>query len=213
MENILDIYARPYDPSHPVICMDEMSKNLRADVKESLPTQVGRIKKEDQHYIRNGVANLFVFLEPLAGKRYIVVSETKTRFDWAEAMAHVLETYYSEVEKSTIVLDNYSTHNLSAFYEAFDPIKARKLVASIDLEFTPAHASWLNAVELENSVMRRQLLEKRIGSIDELTQRLDTYQNNRNAAIKGVNWQFTTEDARIKLKKLYPSFIYDSVYV
>jgi len=189
--------------------MDEVSKELRADVKEALPTQVGSIKKEDQHYVRSGVANLFVFLEPLAGKRYIVVSDTKTQYDWAEAMAHVLETYYADVNHTTFVVDNYKTHKKSAFYETFDVVKARKLAASIDLEFTPTHASWLNAVELENSVMRRQLLDKRIGSKENLTKRLETYQNNRNAAIKRVDWQFRTEDARIKLKKLYPSFVYD----
>ncbi len=204
MEDVLDVYKRPYDQNRPVVCFDEMNKQLISNIRESIPVQPGKPNKQDYHYKRNGVVNIFMFAEPLAGKRHVKLFDTKTRFDFAEAMRMLVEDLYPNAEKIILVMDNLKSHQLKFLYEAFRPDKARQIIQKLELHFTPKYASWLNIAEIELSVIQGMCLNQRIGDRELLESEINAWQQKRNAESMGVDWQFTADDARIKLKFLYP---------
>jgi len=206
MEDVLDVYHRPYDPQQPVVCMDECSKQLIGEVREPLPAKPGQVAKYDSEYVRRGTANVFLAVEPLAGKRTVRVTERRTRVDWAQFIRLLLVTVYPQVAKIILVMDNLNTHGLASLYEAFDPDTARALAARLEIHYTPKHGSWLNMAETESSVLSRQCLDRRIDSKDVLDQETALWERDRNTACTRINWRFATADARIKLKRLYPSF-------
>ncbi len=206
MEDVLEVYHRPFDPQRPVICMDEASKQLIAEVREPLPPIPGQIAKYDSEYERRGTANLFMAVEPLAGKRTVQVTERRTKTDWAHFIHFLLTTIYPEVALVVLVMDNLNTHGIGSLYEAFDPETARQLATRLEIHHTPKHGSWLNMAETELSVLSRQCLDRRIGSQELLTTEVASWEQQRNAQQAKIDWQFTTADARTKLKRLYPSF-------
>jgi DDE superfamily endonuclease len=203
-EEVLAVYQRPHDPAHPVICMDETSKQLVSETRVSLPAEPGQVRREDYEYERRGVANLFLFCEPLTGWREVQVTERRTRTDWAKAMRELAHRCYSAAERITVVLDNLNTHGPASFYEAFAPDEARRLAERFDFRYTPQHGSWLNIAEIELSVLSRQCLDRRIGKAEVLPSEIEVWQQKRNQTSKAVDWQFTAADARVKLKRLYP---------
>ena len=205
MEKVLEVYKRPYDPLRPVVCMDESPKQLIGETKTPIAAKPGSVEKHDYEYVRNGVCNIFMSNEPLCGKRKVKITKTKTRVDWALFIEEIANQY-AEAEKITLVMDNYETHKAGAFYEAFPPEKAKALWDRFEFIFTPKHGSWLNMAEIELNVLMGQCLNRRIATMEEIEKEVkawEEYRNNRNAKI---NWQFTTADARIKLRKLYPTF-------
>jgi hypothetical protein len=204
MEHVLTVYQRPLDPAHPVICMDEASKQLVGETRVSLPAEPGQVRREDYEYERRGVANLFLFCEPLTGWREVQVTERRTRTDWALAMRALSDQHYPIAERITVVLDNLNTHGPASFYEAFAPEEARRLAERFEFHYTPKHGSWLNIAEIEFSVLSRQCLKRRIGGAEILQNEIRAWAQQRNTASRCVDWQFTTADARIKLKRLYP---------
>jgi hypothetical protein len=204
MEDILDVYTRPYDPKRPLVAMDEMPKQLLMDKREPIPAQPGQPERFDYEYQRQGVADLFLFFEPLTGKRYLQVTDRRTRQDWAEAMRQLADVHYPDAEVIVIVLDNLNTHSPASFYQTFTPEEARRLAQRFEFHFTPVHGSWLNVAEIELSVLARQCLDRRIPDKAILTQEVQAWQDQRNAQVVKVDWRFTTADARIKLKHLYP---------
>jgi hypothetical protein len=204
MEDVLEVYTQPYDPKRPLVCMDETSKQLLSDVREPLPAKPGLPERIDYEYKREGVANLFMFFEPLVGKRQVKVTDRRTRIDWAEAMRELSDIYYPEAEKIVVVMDNLNTHQPSSFYEAFEPEEARRLCNRFEFHNTPKHGSWLNVAEIEFSVLSRQCLDRRMPDKDFLTREVKAWEDDRNAQVVKVLWRFTTADARIKLKHLYP---------
>ena len=204
MEDVLDVYQRPYDPKRPQVCMDETSKQLLADVQTALPVQPGRPERYDYKYVREGVANLFMFVEPLAGKRHVQVTDRRTKVDWAHAMRDLSDLDYPDAEVIVVVLDNLNTHSPASFYEAFEPEEAHRLANRFEFHYTPKHGSWLNIAEIELSALGRQCLARRIPDKTSLTSEVDAWEKNRNASVVKVHWRFTTADARIKLAHLYP---------
>ncbi len=206
MENVLEVYHRPYDPRFPVVCMDETSKQLVCEVRPALPPEPGRAERHDYEYQRNGVANLFLAFEPLAGWRGVDVTENRARRDWALFLLSLLEHRYRDAERVTVVLDNLNTHSGASFYEIFPPREARRWLERVEFVHTPKHGSWLNMAEGEFSVLQRQCLDRRIPNPETLQREVNAWQQRRNASAVGANWQFTTADARIKLRRLYPSF-------
>jgi len=204
MEDVLEVYTQPYDPKRPQVCMDETSKQLLSDVREPLPAQPGHLQKVDYEYQREGVADLFMFFEPLAGKRFVQVTDHRTRKDWAYAMKTLADKIYPQTEKIVVVMDNLNTHSPISFYETFEPEEARRLANRFEFHYTPKHGSWLNMAEIELGILVRQCLSRRIANKSSLEQEVNAWQNNRNEKVVKVNWQFTTADARIKLKSLYP---------
>jgi hypothetical protein len=204
MEDVLDVYARPYDPQRPVICMDESNKQLLEDTREPLPMAPGQAQRVDHEYKRQGVANLFMFFEPLVGQRHVQVSDQRTRREWAEAMRYLADVLYPEVDTIVVVLDNLNTHDAASFYAAFPPEEAHRLAKRFEFHYTPKHGSWLNMAEIELSVLGRQCLDRRIPDKQTLTDEVRHWQTRRNTNLVKVDWQFTTVDARIKLKHLYP---------
>lgn len=204
MEDVLSVYQRPYDPDRPVVCMDEMSRQLLKQVRSPINVKPGRPRRYDHHYERNGTVTLFTFFEPLAAHRVVLTRERRTKVDWAECVREVLDTCYSDVEKVVLVMDNLNTHGLSSLYEAFAPAEARRLAERLEIHYTPEHGSWLNVAEIEQSVLARQALSRRIPDRETMEQKTIAWQKKRNSAEATVDWQFTTEEARIKLKRLYP---------
>jgi DDE superfamily endonuclease len=204
MEDVLAVYQRPLDPAHAVICMDETSKQLVSETRMALPVAPGQPLRQDYEYERQGVANLFLFSEPLTGWREIQVTERRTRTDWAIAMRELSERHYPTAERITVVLDNLNTHGSASFYEAFAPDQARRLTERFEFHYTPKHGSWLNMAEIELSVLSRQCLDRRIGEAGFLRREIEAWQQRRNAASKTIDGQFTTAEARIKLRRLYP---------
>jgi hypothetical protein len=205
MEKVLEIYKRPYDCLHPVVCMDESPKQLIGETKIPIVAKPGSEEKHDYEYRRNGVCNIFMANEPLRGKRLVKVTERKTKADWALFIREISE-YYPDAEKITLVMDNYDTHTPGAFYETFEAEKAKALWDRFELVYTPKHGSWLNTAEIELNVLMGQCLNRRIDNINEIAEEVKAWllaRNNMNAKIK---WQFTTEKARVKLKRLYPTF-------
>jgi hypothetical protein len=204
MEDVLSVYRRPYDPDRPVVCMDEMARQLLKHVREPTETKPGAPRRYDHHYERNGTVNLFTFFEPLAARRVVLTRERRTMVDWAECVREVLDTCYSGAKKVVLVMDNLNTHGLSSLYEAFAPAEARRLAERLEIHYTPEHGSWLNVAEIEQSVLARQALSRRIPDRETMQRRTTAWQEERNMAEATVDWQFTTEEARIKLKRLYP---------
>lgn len=204
MEDVLDVYKRPYDPRFPVVCMDEQPTQLIKETHEVIAAAPGRPERVDHEYERAGTAENFLFTEPLAGWRKVNVRERRTKVDWAEEIRDLLEVDYPEAEKVVLVCDNLNTHKMGSLYEAFEPAQARRLVERLKVHYTPKHGSWLNIAESELSVFTRQCLDRRIPEAGLLRAQARHWYTERNARQKGVDWQCTTEDARIKLHRLYP---------
>jgi hypothetical protein len=204
MEKVLDVYRRPYDPKFPVICMDESPRQLIDEVKTPIPAAPGRPARHDYEYKRHGVCNVFMANEPLAGKRMVKITERKTKQDWACFIAEI-EGRHNDAEKITLVMDNLNTHSPGSLYEAFPPDQAKKLWDRFEFVYTPKHGSWLNMAEIELNVLIRQCLNRRIPEMATVTTEVEAWQNHRNTQNATINWQFTTKDARIKLKRLYPT--------
>jgi hypothetical protein len=206
MENVLEVYHRPFDAQRPMVCMDEASKQLIAEVREPLPMRPGSVAKHDSEYERRGTANVFMAVEPLAGKRTVQITDRRTKVDWALFIKFLLLTVYPEAAVVVLVMDNLNTHCIGSLYEAFDPATARALASRLEIHHTPKHGSWLNMAETELSILSRQCLDRRIDSKEFLTTEVAAWEQERNSRECKINWQFTTADARIKLKRLYPSF-------
>jgi hypothetical protein len=204
MEDVLEVYHRPYDPRFPQICMDEGSKQLLAETREPIPMEPEQPKREDYEYEREGVCSVFVACEPLTGKRFLKVTPTRTKEDWAHFLRDILDEQYKDAEKVILVMDNLNTHTLSSFYKTFPAPEARRLAAKLEIHYTPKHGSWLNMAEIELSILARQCLSARIPSMKLVQEQAMAWQQERNQAHCTINWRFTTEDARIKLKRLYP---------
>lgn len=204
MEDVLSLYTQPADPKRPLVCMDEVPKQLLCDVRQPIPGQPGRPLRFDYEYQRNGVANLFMFFEPFQGQRHIKVTDRRTRVDWAEAMKMLSDEIHPEAEKIIVVLDNLNVHTPAAFYLAFEPEEARRLTNRFEFHFTPKHGSWLNMAEIELSVFSRQCINRRIPDQQTLNREVQAWVNDRNSKVVKVDWRFSTADARIKLKRLYP---------
>ena len=205
MEQVLDVYKRPYNNEFPVVCMDESPKQLIETVREEKMEQ-GKDKRVDYEYIRHGVVNVFIANEPLKGKRLVEVTEFKTKRDWAKFMKRISDEMYPESKRITLIMDNFKTHSIGAFYEAFEPVEAKRLIDRFEFVFTPKHGSWLNMAEIELHILNSQCLNRHIATIEEMIQAIDAWQEHRNNKNYKINWQFTTTDARRKLKRLYPSF-------
>jgi hypothetical protein len=206
MEDVLEIYKMPYDPIRPVVCIDETSRQLIGEKIMPMPAQPGSPAKCDYEYIRNGVVDIFMMFEPLAARRYLAVTDSRTRVDFAHCLYDLSEKYYPHAEKIILVMDNLNTHSLASLYEAYEPAEARRLAERFEIHYTPKHASWLDMAEIEIGVMSRQCLNRRIATKVEMESQLKSWVHQRNSAHVTVNWQFTTSDARIKLKSLYPKF-------
>jgi hypothetical protein len=205
MEDVLEVYARPYNPKFPVLCMDESSVQLIGEVQEPIPAAPGgQPVLVDDEYVRKGVANIFVEVEPLGGKRTVKITERRTQIDWAYFIQEMLEERYADADKVILVMDNLNTHNIASLYLAFPPEKARGLASRLEIHHTPKHGSWLNVAEIELSVLKRQCLSVRIDCIEKMREKVRMWNDDRNSRQTIVDWQFKTEDARIKLKRLYP---------
>jgi hypothetical protein len=204
MENVLEVYHRPYDPKRPVVCMDEASKQLVKETRVPQPPRPGQSERFDYEYERSGTANVFMFCEPLAGRRRVAVTERRTKSDWAEQVRTLLDVQYVRAERVTLVLDNLNTHSLASLYEAFEPAEARRLIERLEVVYTPKHGSWLNMAEIELGVLSRQCMDGRVPDPRTLVASVDRWQKDRNASRATIDWQFTSADARIKLRRLYP---------
>jgi hypothetical protein len=204
MEDVLEIYKRPYDPKVPVVCMDEQPTQLIKETRRKIAVEPGKAERVDYEYERNGTAANFMFTEPLGRWRKVNVRERKTSVDWAREIRALLNEDYPEAEKVILVCDNLNTHKVASLYEAFEPKQARQLAERLEVHYTPKHGSWLNVAEIELSVFTRQCLDRRIPDRAKLQQEAQAWYRKRNAGQKAVDWQFTTENARVKLKRLYP---------
>jgi hypothetical protein len=205
MEQVLDIYKLPYNKNVPVVCMDESPKQL-IEEKASEPIKQGRQARIDYEYIRHGMVNVFMANEPLQGKRLVEITEYKTKKDWAKFLKRISDEMYPDVEKITLVMDNYNTHNASAFYETYPPEEAKRLTDRFKFVFTPKHGSWLNMAEIELHVLNGQCLNRHIPTMERVIEEVEHWERQRNNKNVKINWQFTNEQARIKLKSLYPSY-------
>ena len=205
MEDVLDVYARPYDKDFPVICMDESSIQLIGEVSEPIPAAPGHPELIDDEYVRKGVASIFIEVEPLGGKRHVKITERRTRVDWALFVKEMLDARYKSAKKVVLVMDNLNTHGIASLYAAFPPEEAKRLADRLEIHFTPKHGSWLNVAEIEISVLKRQSLAGRIDCIDKMRKKVEAWNSARNNRQTKVDWQFKTDDARIKLKRLYPN--------
>ena len=204
MEDVLDVYARPHDPTAPVVCMDEKPYQLLGHARDPIPAAPGRDRKEDSEYVRCGTCSIFVWVEPLAGRRRVVARRQRTRIDWAHEVDQLLTLDYPDADRVVLVMDNLNTRTLGSLYEAFEPVKARALAQRLEIHHTPRHGSWLNIAEIELSALTRQCLDRRIDDLGVLNVELNAWQNATNADQRQVNWHFTTSDARTRLRHLYP---------
>lgn len=207
MENVLDVYHLPYDPKYPQVCMDEASKQLVSEVIQPIPASPGQIERYDYEYEREGVANLFILFEPLSGWRQIKITERRTKQDWALLIKELVDVHYPQAERIRLVMDNLNTHMPSSLYETFQPAEAKRILDKLEIHHTPKHGSWLNMAEIELSVLSRQCLDRRIGDLQTLSYQVTAWQKDRNLKAAKMVWRFSTADARIKLKKLYPSIV------
>jgi len=206
MEDVLDVYHRPYNPEIPVVCMDESSKQLIGESVQPIPMTTGRPALVDHEYIRNGVAAVFLEVEPLAGRRHVEVTEHRGRKEWAEFIRGMLDERYPAAKKVVLVMDNLNTHDAASLYETFPPEKARQLAERLEIHYTPKHGSWLDIAEIELSVLTRQCLNRRIETIETMRSEVQSWYRDRNNRQTKVKWQFTCADARVKLRRLYPLF-------
>ena len=204
MEDVLEVYLRPRDSKRPLVCLDEASKQLIAETRQSIPVQPGKPKRVDAEYRRCGTASVFMMTAPLENKRYVRVRQHRTRVDFAIAVKELCDELYPEAEKIVLVMDNLNTHDIASFYEAFEPVEARRLAERLEIHYTPKHGSWLNMAEIELSILSRQCMNDYFESIEKLTDAIAAWESSRNEKESGINWQFTTADARVKLRKLYP---------
>ena len=205
MEDVLEVYKRPYDPKHPVVCLDETSKQLIGEVRMPVPAASGQVAHYDYEYVRHGVANIFMIFEPLSGQRDVEVTDRRTKKDYAECLRKISDEMYPDAEQIVLVQDNLNTHSPASLYEAFEPIEAKRLADRFELHYTPKHGSWLDMAEIELGILGRQCLSRRIDNVDELRHEVKEWETARDAAETKANWQFATADARIKLRRLYPS--------
>jgi len=205
MEDVLDVYTRPYDPRYPQVCMDEVSKQLLRDTRAPQTALPGQVHRVDFEYAREGVVNLFLFCEPLRGQRWVSVTARRTKVDWAQQIKDLVDVRYPEAERIVLVMDNLNTHGPASLYEVFPPAEAKRLTDKLEIHYTPKHGSWLNMAEIELSVLSRQCLDRRIPDATTLRTEVQAWETRRNRAGGSIHWRFTTADARIKLKKLYPS--------
>ena len=204
MEDVLDLYTLPYDPAYPQVCMDELSKQLIGETRVPLPPAPGHVARCDYEYVRLGVANLFIFFEPLGGWRHLTVTARRTKQDWAYAIRDLVDVHYPNARKIRLVLDNLNTHVGGSLYEAFPPAEARRILERLELHYTPKHGSWLNMAESELSILARQCLDRRIADPQTLAREVAAWERRRNSVEARMAWRFTTADARIKLIHLYP---------
>ena len=207
MEDVLDVYTRPYDPKRPTVCVDETNKQLVGEVETPLPASPGCPARYDHHYVRNGVANLFMMLEPLTGRCQVKVTQSRNKREIALLMKDLVERHYPEADIITVVMDNLSSHQKAALYEVFPPEEAKRIADKIDLHFTPKRGSWLNMAEIGLSVLSRQCLDRRIATIQQLGKQVKAWLGQREERPPVVNWRFTNDDARIKLHRLYPALL------
>ena len=205
MEDVLDIYKKPYDPQHPVLCMDEKSTQLIGESRDPLPTAPGKPAKYDTEYTRTGTVNIFMTFEPLAGQRVTKVTDQRTKIDWAPYIKELVDECYPQAKSLCLIMDNLNTHNKSALYEAFEPMEAKRIADKLDIHYTPKHGSWLNMAEIELSHLSRQCLGQRIAEKDLVITQVQAWTYRRNAKQVKAHWHFTTADARVKLRKLYPN--------
>lgn len=204
MEDVLSVYRRPYDPKRPQVCLDEIQKTLRSTPRGQIPLMPGKPQRQDYEYERHGRCSLFLAVEPLQGFRHVWVRPRRTNLDCAEVLRDLVDVIYPHAEQIVLVMDNLNIHHPACLYERFPPAEARRIADKIDWHYTPTHASWLNIAECELSVLRRQCLRSRLVDIDTVDRQVSAWQDRRNQAQATVDWRFTTEDARIKLKRLYP---------
>jgi len=205
MEDVLELYHLPYDPDYPVVCMDESNKQLIGEVRAEIPCRPGLPRRIDDEYIRNGVADIFLDVEPLAGKRHVELTETRTRIDWAKYIKQMLDIRYPKAKKVRLVTDHLNIHGLISLYAAFSPEEALRLAKRLEIHFTPKHGSWLNMAEIELSALKGQCLNRRIPDMVTMKEQVAAWECDRNTRQTKIDWQFRTADARIKLKKLYPN--------
>jgi hypothetical protein len=205
MEDVLDVYTRPYDPRRPQICLDERPVQLLADVRPPLPARPGTPCRQDHEYERRGMANLFLWYEPLMSRRHVEVTERRTMVDWAHCVKDLVDVHYPDAETIVLVMDNLNTHSPASLYQAFEPAEAKRLADKLEIHYTPTHGSWLDMAEVEIAVLSAQCLDRRIPDLATLTAEVAAWEQERNRTATTIDWRFTTEDARIKLKRLYPT--------
>jgi transposase len=204
MEDVLEVYQRPYNPEFPQVCMDETSKQLISEKRDPLPPEPGQVERYDGEYVREDTANLFMACEPLAGRRHVKVTDRRKRSDWAAFVKELVDEQYPQAQKIVLVMDNLNTHSTASLYAAFEASEARRIAEKLEIHYTPKHGSWLNMAEIELSVLGRQCLDRRIPDSPTLTREVAAWQTRRDALKAKINWRFTTADARIKLQRLYP---------
>jgi hypothetical protein len=205
MEDVLDVYARPHDPLRPQVCFDEKSVQLIAETREPLPARPGQPERFDYEYQRKGTANLFLFFQPLTGWRKVLITDRRTKIDFAECMRYLADELFPEAKSIVLVLDNLNTHTPASLYEAFEPAEAKRILDRLEFHYTPKHGSWLNMVEIEIGVLNEQCLDRSIPDRDMLASEVAAWERSRNERRATVNWRFSTTDARVKLKRLYPN--------
>ncbi len=205
MEDVLDVYTRPYDPARPVVCLDETSRQLLGEVTPPQPIRPGTPARQDYEYVRGGVCNLFMVTEPVRGWRHVRVSARRTRLDWADTIKELVDVHYPTVEKIVLVMDNLNTHTPASLYEAFPPAEAKRLADRLEIHYTPKHGSWLNMAEIELAALSRQCVDRRLPDQETLAREVAAWEERRNTTSCTITWRFTTADARIKLRHLYPS--------
>lgn len=206
MEEVLDVYTQPYDPRRPQVCLDETSRQVLAETRPPLPPTPGRVARHDPEYLRAGVVNLFLVSEPLRGWRQVAVSERRTRLDWAHCIQELVDVHYPDAETIVLVMDQLNAHSPASLYEGFAPAQAKRLADKLEIHYTPKHGSWLNMAEIELSILQQQCLDRRLGDRNTVEREVAAWVRDRNEAGQTIDWRFTTEDARIKLKRLYPAF-------
>ena len=205
MEDVLEVYRRPYDPARPLICMDESSHQLLDEVRTPIPMQPGSCRRVDDEYVRRGVAEIFMAVEPLGGRRHTKITERRTRQDWAGFIRELVDVEYREADRIVLVMDNLNVHGVASLYAAFPPQEALRIAEKLEIHYTPKHGSWLNIAEIELSVYKRQCLSgRRLPTIEKMREETQSWENSRNGRMGKVDWHFTTEEARTKLKRLYP---------
>jgi hypothetical protein len=205
MEDVLEVYHRPYDEKRPLVCLDESSKQLIGETIQPIPAAPGQPERFDHEYVRNGVMNLFMITMPLLGWRAVQVTDRRTMLDFAEVIRWLVEEVHEEAEKVVLVMDNLNTHKIASLYEAFPPEQARRIAEKLEIHYTPKHGSWLNMAEIELSVLARQCLAQRIETKEDLERHVAAWEEERNERGDQIKWRFTTADARIKLRRLYPT--------
>lgn len=205
MEEVLDVYKRPYDEKRPVVCMDESPKQLISESRESIPMAKGREARIDYEYVRHGMVNIFMANEPLKGKRLVEITKFKKKSDWARFVKRISDELYPDANKITLVMDNFKTHAPSSLYETYEPAEARRILDRFEFIYTPKHGSWLNMAEIELHVLNGQCLSRNIATMEEIKAQVNAWQKSRNNKESKINWQFTTKSSRVKLKRLYPS--------